>query len=735
MHHLKDDHYDPGHILWLFFIILWMPIRSHAIELDDYDLSNDEITYISPTRLKQSPHDIPASVSRITQKTISKLQLNSLPEVFRYIAGMRAVKFLGGYDVNYHHTDTENSSRLLLLIDGVPIQYSFFYALKPWSMLPITINDLDYIEVTRSSGAATYGISSLMAMINIVTKKPLTSPALTANITKGGNNYQHLDLSLSGKPSTRFSYRISAAASNDDGFDEFSINSKISIVNSTANFKINQSTHGSISFYYGDSENYRPDSRADLVNIEDETLKTKNQYFLSKINHAISPYHDIQLKTYHTRIKRTDYDVFCQATFLFSEPLSQLSFQNPDYADKVAFAVYERDPERVARTGVPEEDALRDQFIVEGNNYFDELYETSTCGVTNANTLEKNFTVELEDTYIFSENLRLVSGVGVNREHIDSMRYLQGNTSSTTYRLFASAETRWNQWVFNTGTMLVHNDEVPDDSTFSPRLGANYRLNNDSTLRFILSKAILIPSLSERELDLRIYVENFTMPYPADERTEGYRAFGIKYSGNLESEELLAREISLYTKKRYPSDNGTIDIISDIKLFYNSLSFRPYSITDNYGNDKVGNTRNTTLKGFETDMNISFNNLFGDTLENLDFHINYTYLDSDTGNFLENSKYTDESQAFLNGDRFIRHAGSMYSIFDFKDGWFTTLSYSGSITKASSFSTYEFGFGKEIKLAAGSLTLSGKLSRQKRPDDVAINDSPNAFFFNARLEL
>jgi iron complex outermembrane recepter protein len=755
MHHLNDNHRRVCHIVWSFFTILWALMESDAlwastgsstaIELDDYDLQSNKITYISPTRLKQTPHDIPASVSRITQETIRQLQLNSLPEVFRYIAGMTHVQLVGyAHAAAYHETGLDAPQRVMLLIDGISI-YRPFYSLSSWSSLPLTINDIDYIEVTRSPGAASYGINSLMAVINIVTKDPLNSSAVSSNITRGGNDYHRLDLSFSGKPAAALAYRISASASSDDGIDYTLGDSfdstytprddhKIDLVNSAVNIKINQSTQASLSLYYANSvaEDFSTDPGGEhQFNANEDKIKTKSNYFAGSINHSISAHHDLIFKAYYTTVRQTYNPIFCDFTVFFSEPLAQLSFLNLDYA---AALLSSSDPANtVPRTGLPQEDALRDQFIEEQDNYFDALYRRRTCGNEDHNSLEKNISVELEDTYIFSENMRLVSGFGTNRQHLDSIRVFQGEVSSTTYRLFANAETRLKRWVFNTGAMLEYNDEAFNQSALSPRLGANYRLNNDSTLRFVLSKAIQIPDLSERELDSRMYLENLTPSYPTDQRTEGYRAFaGLKARDNLESQELLAREVSLYTNKTYPSDNRIIDIIYDFKVFYNSLNFRPYPW---YGT--AGNTINTTLNGFETDINILSSELSNEAIDHLELHINYAYLNSDnTGSFLDDAQFLSaEGRVQARDLQFIKHAGSMYSIFDFKDGWFTTLSYSGNLTKASNFSTSEYGFGRRIKLNTGSLTLAGKLSYQNRPDDYAFSDSPNAFFFNARFEL
>ena len=54
----------------------------------EFDFQDKEPVYISPTRLQQSPHDTPASVSRIDHETIKYLQADTIPDLLRHVAGM-----------------------------------------------------------------------------------------------------------------------------------------------------------------------------------------------------------------------------------------------------------------------------------------------------------------------------------------------------------------------------------------------------------------------------------------------------------------------------------------------------------------------------------------------------------------------------------------------------------------------------------------------------------------------
>jgi len=634
MGHLKNNRRRIYSTLQLAAIFLWLgmlaSVHSGAIELDDYDVYANEMVYISPTRLKQSPHDTPASVSKITQQTIRHLQLNNVPEIFRYIAGMTPIRIFGyTYAVGYHKTNVDAPQRMLVLIDGISI-YRPFYNPNSWSTLPLSIDDIDYIEVTRSPSAATYGVNSLLAVINIITKDPLASPAFSANITDSGDDYHRLNLSFSGKMSPGFAYRISATITDDEGFDNRLGNSgrvrkitdghDIKQVNSTVSVDIGQSTNASLSWYYNSSvqEVADTDNRGRVRNnIDEDKLNIKHHHLSGKLHHVVSANHDMTLRAHYTRLRQTYNPIICHLTFLLSEPLSQLSSQNYDYAVALLELPF-ANPSDVPTSDSPQQEVLKEQFLKEADEYFDTLFNTATCFSGSFNSLEEHFSVELEDTYLWSENLRFVSGFGANHWYIDSATYFQGDVSSTTYRTFANAEARLNRWVFNAGAMLEYNDEAYDKTALSPRFGANYRIDDHSTLRFIVSKAVQIPDLPEREFNRSLYAENFTPPYPVDQRTEGYLAFyHLTADDDLKSQRAFAREVSLYTKKRYPADNGYIDASSDIKLFYNRLSFRPSLLYSN-----TQDISDLTLRGLETDITVAFNQPLSDTFDHVALHIN-----------------------------------------------------------------------------------------------------------------
>ena len=66
-------------------------VGAFAAEFDEVEfdaLDSGVPVLVTPTRLKQSKHDIPASVTRIDAEELKALQIRTIPEALRYVAGM-----------------------------------------------------------------------------------------------------------------------------------------------------------------------------------------------------------------------------------------------------------------------------------------------------------------------------------------------------------------------------------------------------------------------------------------------------------------------------------------------------------------------------------------------------------------------------------------------------------------------------------------------------------------------
>ncbi|MBF8275598.1 MAG: putative outer rane receptor [Candidatus Brocadiaceae bacterium] len=64
----------------------------------------------------------------------------------------------------------DETPKTLVLIDGQPVNVVVYSGMQ-WPTLPITLEDIERIEVLRGPGSAIWGADALSGVINIITKK------------------------------------------------------------------------------------------------------------------------------------------------------------------------------------------------------------------------------------------------------------------------------------------------------------------------------------------------------------------------------------------------------------------------------------------------------------------------------------------------------------------------------------------------------------------------------------
>ena len=149
-------------------------------------------TVITPTRLVQAVADVPASVTIISAETIERFGIRSIPEALRLVPGMSVIHATGpDYQISYHGTNTLSPRRMNVLIDGISV-YRPAFSEVIWSQLPVSIEDVQRIEVTRGPNSASYGPNSMLAVVNIITRNPNDVPLGLAAGTVGTNGVREL---------------------------------------------------------------------------------------------------------------------------------------------------------------------------------------------------------------------------------------------------------------------------------------------------------------------------------------------------------------------------------------------------------------------------------------------------------------------------------------------------------------------------------------------------------------
>lgn len=680
---------DKGKIL-IAIIGMALGNASPAIEMDELESDN---AYVSPTRLKQSPHDIPASVSKISQDTINDLQIKSIPELLKYVAGMISSKASGNqYRINYHGTNGIIPRRMQVLIDGISV-YRSSYAEVTWPALPIAISDIDYIEVTRSPSAATYGANSMMAVINIKTKDPLDVDTIALRGGAGSQDYLEKNIYGSGQLFESGRYRFSVSTEKHDGFDlnaadeERRDGTEIERINSKFTFKLSTATSAEVFLGYSDVMNGLESRDSGQISFPD--IETKTGFFELDLKHSLSSTHDIRLKTYYTRIEQEQDWNTCYPAILFSTNLRDLFLLNPTYAQSLV-------NNQLPSGGTAQEDALRDAVLVELATYGPAAF-TPVCGNVNEDGYDEKTDVELEDTIIFSESLRAVSGIGISRQTTNADTFLDGRIDNDGYRAFGNVEYRANPFVFNLGGMFEYQSIGNNDVLFSPRAGVNYRLSESLSLRAAVSQAKRTPDILETSANWNYLMRNMSPTNPVTGENEGYFYMNARGDEDLEPEEILSREISLYYRDVVSVQGGNIENILDIRLFNNELT-NLISEKLEFSNFNPTNNGEVTLKGFEIEYDyIVSAPVLSEQIDRVHTHFNYAYTDNDTNDFFERSLHAN-------------HVGGFFTIVRLKNEWFGSLSYVGhSAIGEETEDIWEIGIGKDTQFGDGySLELKGK---------------------------
>ena len=132
----------------------------------------------SASKKKESLFDAPLSTTVLTAMGIENSGATSIPELLRLVPGLIVrEKTNGNYDVHIRGNDNIQSgvvnstnTKTLVMIDN-RIVYNYFQGGTFWETLPISVDDIEKIELIRGPASALFGPNAVTGVINIITKK------------------------------------------------------------------------------------------------------------------------------------------------------------------------------------------------------------------------------------------------------------------------------------------------------------------------------------------------------------------------------------------------------------------------------------------------------------------------------------------------------------------------------------------------------------------------------------
>jgi iron complex outermembrane receptor protein len=419
-----------------------LSLQAGADPLTEEDFFGEIPVVLSASRLSQPLSRAPAAVTVIDQDMIRASGFRDVPDLFRLVPGFNVAYTRDNtWGVGYHGLADAFSRRMQVLIDGRSV-YTPGFGEVPWASLPLSIEDIQRIEVVRGPNAAAYGANAFFGVINIITKDPLEVQGGRSSLQVGEQGMRGALFRYGGGGGSDFRYRLSLSDQRRDRFDTQAEKTTTRHLDFRSDYRISNSDELTVNLALSRGDWRQGRDR------EDDPLRsvdTGSEHFQARFRRVIDPATEWTLQFYHFRLHKDD-------DFVFDETSIPLG---PIAAD-LGYTQWRED-------------------------------------------------IEFQMITSPARQLRLAWGAEARWEGAESNGYFyqMDDRTGSMYRLFGNLE--WllsEQWVINTGLMAEHHYYTGLD--FSPRLAINYMISNDHALRASISQGYRSPTFFEVEGDARL---------------------------------------------------------------------------------------------------------------------------------------------------------------------------------------------------------------------------------------
>ncbi len=472
---------------------------------------------LTVTRLPQNYLETPASVTIIDRQMIEASGVVDVPDLLRLVAGFQVGHVSGNRTtVTYHGMSDEFARRIQVLVDGRSI-YMPANGGVDWADIPLSMEDIDRIEVLRGPNGVAFGANSFMGVVNIITQHASAARGTLAKVELGDGQYKKVLVREGGK-SGDLDYRMTMEYRSDNGYDDVTINDKLySHKDDKRSNKVSfrGDYRAGINDYmtFGFGVNSGPRGQGYLAS--GNALDVQSQPAFE--SHNWRHYEQVKWR----RIFSSDNEL--QLNFYHNYTDTQAAFQT------APISVLFNNSSAPALLGLPDQPLSLQQHI------FSERYDA-----------------ELEHRFRVTDSLRLVWGLEGRFDQVIAEGYLNRvePIENRLYRAFAHGE--WHllpTYVVNAGAMIEHNDI--SGTKVSPRLAINHQLAPGHAMRLSYTQAYRTPAVIEQFADYAV------------RRTDTGGTFDQlwKSYGDLKPEQISAYELG------FMGDLSNSRVQYDFKLF------------------------------------------------------------------------------------------------------------------------------------------------------------------------
>ena len=175
-------------------------------------------TVLSASRLPQVLHEAPGAVTILDRDFIRATGYRDVARLLRLVPGMQVGQERGHAQwVTYHGLSGDFPAEMQVLIDGRSVYAAGSFGGVDWPALPLTVDEIERIEVVRGTNSNTFGANAFLGVINIITRDARQDQGSRAQANLGNHGIADLQASWS-HSDDGLGMRIAAARTRDNGF-------------------------------------------------------------------------------------------------------------------------------------------------------------------------------------------------------------------------------------------------------------------------------------------------------------------------------------------------------------------------------------------------------------------------------------------------------------------------------------------------------------------------------------
>lgn len=173
---------------------------------------------VTATKTEKDVRDVTQSVTVLSAEEIKKSGATNVAEALQTVTGLMVSDQGPAGAVTTAHVRGSSYAQVLVLLDGIRMN-SPRDSGADLSALPVTMDEIERIEVVRGPGSALYGADAVGGVVNIITRRPVAGYVSRAGGAVGSRGYDAIQLGTAGKQGVTL-YSIGAERETSDGYRE-----------------------------------------------------------------------------------------------------------------------------------------------------------------------------------------------------------------------------------------------------------------------------------------------------------------------------------------------------------------------------------------------------------------------------------------------------------------------------------------------------------------------------------